>query len=464
MPMHAWLPSIPPPCVDGPSLALLSRTRRGLLAAVSTALVLSACAAPGASVGPVLDVPLSPANAATHVLLADFESQAALTGERVVIPTPAQPKVPGSHVQAWVSSKDKPGDALTIQWKDAWYASLRLELAQPADLRPFLSEGALELDLDATDMAHAGLTFATSCGPDCSRKLSWVVASRAIAGKGWQHLVVPMRCFAHAGDAFDAVSQVFQLDSSGTGEAAIANVRFVAHAAGGLACPDYRTESVTPRPLEQVWSMDGWIPRHEAKLASISEAAAAKRPIDLVFIGDSITEHWERDGKAVWARHYAKYNALDLGFGGDHTENVLWRLQHGEIDGFRPKVAVVMIGTNNTGDRQEDPRTTAAGIRRILDEIRARQPETRILLLAVFPRDQQPTSALRRLNDRVNAIISGDADGRHIFFLDIGAALTNADGTLSRDVMPDLLHPDDKGYDIWATQMEPTLLQLLARP
>jgi hypothetical protein len=95
MPMHAWLPSIPPPCVDGPSLALLSRTRRGLLAAVSTALVLSACAAPGASVGPVLDVPLSPANAATHVLLADFESQAALTGERVVIPTPAQPKVPG---------------------------------------------------------------------------------------------------------------------------------------------------------------------------------------------------------------------------------------------------------------------------------------------------------------------------------------------------------------------------------
>ncbi len=454
---HAWLPSMAP----------LSRTRRGPWAAVATALMLSACAAPrdpAASGAPVLEVPLSPANAATHVLLADFESQAALTGERVAVPRPEQPKVPGSHVEVRVSSRDKPGDALTMQWHDAWYASLRIELARPADLRPFLADGALEFDLDAIDMARSGLTFATSCGPDCSRKLEWVVPSRAIAGKGWQHMVVPMRCFAHDGDPFDAVSQVFQLDSSGTGEAAIANVRFVAHATGGLACPDYRTQSVTPHPLEQVWSMDGWIPRHQDKLASIREAAAARRPIDLVFIGDSITEHWEKEGKAVWARHYARYNALDLGFGGDHTENVLWRLQHGEIDGFTPKVAVVMIGTNNTGHRQEDPRTTAAGVRRILDEIRSRQPDTRILLLAVFPRDEQPTSPLRRLNDRVNAIISGYADGRHIVFLDIGAALTNADGTLSREVMPDLLHPGEKGYDIWARQMEPTLLQLLAQP
>jgi lysophospholipase L1-like esterase len=461
MRIHAPLPSMRPTCVEGPSMAGPSRARQGLLGVAATALVLSACAAPRA---PALDVPLSPANTATHVLLADFESQAALTGERVVVPHPDRPRVPGSHVEARVSSRDKPGDALTMQWKDAWYASLRVELARPADLRPYLAGGALEFDLDAIDMAHSGLTFVTSCGPGCSRKLEWVAPSRAIAGKGWQHMVVPMRCFEHAGDAFDTVSQVFQLDSSGTGEAAIANVRFVEHAAGGLACPDYRTESVTPHPLEQVWSMDGWIPRHEDKLAIIRSAAAAHRPIDLVFIGDSITEHWEKDGRAVWARDYAKYNALDLGFGGDQTENVLWRLQHGEIDGFRPKVAVVMIGTNNTGNRQEDPRTTAAGIRRILDEIRSRQPDTRILLLAVFPRDERPSSPLRRLNDRVNAIISGYADGRHIFFLDIGAALTNADGTLSPDVMPDLLHPDEKGYDIWARQMEPTLLQLLARP
>ena len=441
--------------------------RGRLLLAAVTALALSACAssrAPDTTIADVLAIALSPQQPATHVRLADFENQATLTGERAVVPSPAQPKVPGSHVEVRVSSKDGPGDALTMQWKDAWYASLRIELAKPADLRPFLADGALEFDLDAIDMARAGLTFATSCGPDCSRKLAWVAPSRAIAGRGWQHMVVPMRCFAHDGDPFDAVSQVFWLDSSGTGEAAIANLRLVRHATGGLACPDYRTESVTPHPLEQVWAMDWWIPRHEEKLARIRELAAAHRPVDLVFIGDSITHNWEKDGQAVWARHYAKYNALDLGFGGDHTENVLWRLQHGEIDGIRPKVAVVMIGTNNTGDRLEDPRSTAAGIRRILDEIRRRQPDTRILLLAVFPRDEQPTGAARRLNDRVNAIISGYADGEHVFFLDITRQLTNADGTLSRDVMPDLLHPNEKGYGIWADRMEPTLLQLLARP
>jgi len=430
------------------------------------ALALSACAAPApdASNDDVLAIPLSPRQSSTRVEVADSESHVPMSGDRVVVPLTAQPKVPDSHVEARVSAKDRPGDALTLQWKDAWYASLRIALAHPADLRPFLADGALEFDLDAIDMARAGLTFATSCGPDCTRQLKWIVPSRAIAGQGWQHIVVPMHCFVHEGDRFDAVSQAFLLDSSGTGEAAIANLRFVRHARGGLACPDYRTQSVTPHPLEEVWSMDWWMPRHEEKLARIRELAAAHQPVDLVFIGDSITHNWEKDGQAVWARHYAKYNALDLGFGGDHTENVLWRLEHGEIDGFRAKVAVVMIGTNNTGDRREDPRTTAAGVRRILDEIRRRQPDARILLLAIFPRDEQPSSPLRRLNDQVNAIISGYADGQHVFFLDIDRFLTNPDGALSRDVMPDLLHPNEKGYGIWARQMEPTLLQLLARP
>ena len=422
----------------------------------------SASAAETLSLMPVPDIKAGRPH--WSVTLADFDSSLPMTRGAVVLPRVADPHGPKNHVEAHVSGKRLQHDALTMKWSDAWYANLRFEADRPVDLRPFLADGALELDLDAIDMAQAGLTFVVGCGPDCERKLPWVVRSRALAGKGWQHLSIPMHCFAHAGDDFSAVTRAFRLDSSGTGEAAVANLRFVRHAAGGLACPDYRTESVTPGPLEQVWSMDWWMPRHEEKLARIRELAAAQQAVDLVFIGDSITHNWEKDGKAVWARHYAKYNALDLGFGGDHTENVLWRLEHGEIDGIRPKVAVVMIGTNNTGDRQEDPRTTAAGIRRVLDEIRRRQPGTRILLLAVFPRDEQPTGPLRRLNDRVNAIISTYADGEHVFFLDINRHLTNADGTLSRDVMPDLLHPNEKGYEIWARQMEPTLLQLLARP
>ena len=449
-----------------PAVLCKPRAPRGLVFAGWMLALLWAClgSAWAADTLPLMRAPAAKAGSRWNVRLADFDSNLPMNGDVVVLPRVADPHGADNHVEARVSGKRTRRDALTMKWSDAWYASLRFEAAHAVDLRPFLADGALELDLDAVDMSRAGLTFVVGCGPDCERKLPWVVPSRAIGGKGWQHLTIPMHCFVHEGDDFGAVTRAFRLDSSGTGEAAIANLRFVRHATGGIACPDYRTESVTPRPLEQVWSMDWWIPRHEEKLARIRELGAASQPVDLVFIGDSITHNWEKDGKAVWARHYAQYNALDLGFGGDHTENVLWRLQHGEIDGIRPKVAVVMIGTNNTGDRQEDPRSTAAGIRGILDEIRHRQPDTRILLLAVFPRDEQPTGALRRLNDRVNAIISGYADDEHVFFLDIDPFLTNVDGTLSRDVMPDLLHPNEKGYEIWAERMEPTLLQLLARP
>ena len=404
----------------------------------------------------------------SHITLNDFSTHAELVGEAVAMPRPADPRVAESHVEARYSSRRGPRDALTMQWKDAWYASLRFDLAQPADLRPFLADGALEFDLDVVEMAKGGLTFATSCGNDCERKLAYVVASRALAGKGWQRVAIPMRCFAHAGDDFGAVTLAFALDSSGTGQAAVANVRFVRHAKGTVACPDYRTESVAAKPLEQVWSMDWWIPRHEQKLAEIAALRAAHVEPDVVFVGDSITHNWEKDGQAVWQANYAKYHALDLGFGGDHTENVLWRLRHGELDGYKAKVVVMMIGTNNTGDRLEDPTTTAAGVRRLLDEIRRRQPGAKILLLAVFPRDERPDSPLRRINDRLNQTLATFADDRRVFFLDIGGALMNRDGTLSRDVMPDLLHPDDKGYAIWANQMNPTLQRLLdsgtARP
>ena len=398
------------------------------------------------------------------VELGDFDSHLPLSGDSVVLPKIDKPHGENNHVEVHVSGRRTKRDALTMTWSDAWYASLRFDAAQPVDLRPFLAEGAVEFDLDAVDMAKSGLTFVVGCGADCGRKLPWVGPSRALQGKGWQHLVIPMRCFVHDGDDFSAVTRAFALDSSGAGKAAIADLRFVRHAKGTVACPDYRTESVSPKPLEQVWSMDWWVPRHEQKLAEIAALRAANLQPDVVFVGDSITHNWEKDGKAAWAANYAKYHALDLGFGGDHTENVLWRLQHGELDGYKTRVVVMMIGTNNTGDRMEDPATTAKGVRRLLDEVRRRQPDAKILLLAVFPRDEKPDSPLRRINDRLNSTLATFADDRGVFFLDIDAALANPDGTLSRDVMPDLLHPNEKGYAIWAERMNPTLQRLLDAP
>jgi beta-glucosidase len=124
-------------------------------------------------------------------------------------------------------------------------------------------------------------------------------------------------------------------------------------------------------------------------------------------------------------------------------------------------VAVLMIGTNNTGHRAEQPETTAAGIRHLLGEIRRRLPKAKVLLLAVFPRGGTPDDPLRRINERVNRIIANHADGRTVHFLDINAALLNPAGTLGQDVMPDLLHPNAKGYAIWQREMQPTLQRLM---
>jgi beta-glucosidase len=398
-----------------------------------------------------------------QVSVAGWQDEIGMRGAAVTVPKPANPDMPGSRVSASRSSKVGSDDALTLKWNDAWFASLRLVADKPMDLRSWLPDGTLEFDINAKDMAKGGLTFAMGCGKDCGRKLPYVLPSRALQGKGWQHLSFALQCFARDGNDFSAVTQPFVVDSSGSGELALANVRIVRGGKPNAACPDYRTESVTPVPLTQVWALEWWMPRHEQKLREARELKQAARAPQLVFVGDSITQGWENAGKAVWQRHYAKYNALDLGFGGDHTENVLWRLQHGEVDGLAPKVAVLMIGTNNTGDRQEDPVTTAAGIKRLVEELRTRLPNTKVLLLAVFPRDEKPSSTLRQLNNRVNALIAGHADGRSVFFLDINHALMNPDGTLSKDVLPDLLHLSEKGYGLWAQAMNPTLQKLLSQ-
>jgi len=392
----------------------------------------------------------------------DFEGQKLLDGNSVTVPKPAQPRVPESQVSARRSGKRGPHDALTLQWTKSWIAMLRVEGGPPLDLRPYLGDGTLEFDFKVVEMAHGGVKFKLSCGENCERKVPYLAAAQAMAGQGWKHLAFPLSCFAREGDDFRAVPQPFVLEGTGTGEAAVANVRFVRHGRPNASCPDYRTESVTPGMLVESWSVDWWLPRHQKKLEEIRQHREAGRNVELIFVGDSITQGWENAGGPVWEQHYAKYNAVALGFGGDHTENLLWRLQNGELDGMSPKVAVMMIGTNNTGDRQEDPATTAAGIQRNIDEIRKRLPSTRILLLAIFPREEQPTGVLRRINDSVNARIAGFADGKAVFFLDIGHALTNPDGTLSKDVMPDLLHLSEKGYGIWATGIEPTLTKLLS--
>jgi lysophospholipase L1-like esterase len=213
-------------------------------------------------------------------------------------------------------------------------------------------------------------------------------------------------------------------------------------------------KATSPEPRGDKW----WTNRHAQKMEGLK---AQKGKVDLLMIGDSITHGWEGGGKETWAKFYVHRNAFNIGYSGDRTEHVLWRLANGEVDGISPKAAVIMIGTNNTGHRQDPPEQTAAGIKAIVTDLRKRLPETKLLLLAVFPRDATKEGKLRKINDGINELISKYSDDKNVFYLNINDTFLDDDGNLPKEVMPDLLHPRQKGYAMWAEAMEPTLKKLL---
>ncbi len=390
-----------------------------------------------------------------HITVADLESQQELSDTSVTVPKATNPKVPKSEVTAKLSSKTTNSDAITMHWKEAWRAAITFEGGTPIDAQKYIEHGILSFDINVSDLTKGGLAFKINCGRECERSVPYLLPGRALQGKGWQHLSYSLKCFAREGDDFSGLTQPFGLESSGTGELSIANIKYELTGTPNASCPDYKTVSVTPSMLNEAWSIDWWLPRHEQKLEYIKE-----HKVDLVFIGDSITHGWETGGFNIWNKYYGNRHSLDLGFSGDRTENVLWRLQHGEVAGINPKVVVLLIGTNNTGHRYENPETTAIGIKCNIDELQQRLPNTKILLLAIFPRDEKPDGVMRQINNKVNVIISAYADNKKIFFLDINSKFLGENGVLSKDIMPDFLHPNEKGYEILAKAMEPMLVKL----
>ena len=198
----------------------------------------------------------------------------------------------------------------------------------------------------------------------------------------------------------------------------------------------------------------GWMKRHESFNKRVAEGK-----VDLILIGDSITHGWEGKGKSVWEKFYGKRNAVNLGIGGDRTQHVMWRLDNGNVKEISPKVAVVMIGTNNSGNNS--PEEIADGLAAITKQLRAKLPETKVLLLGIFPRGANKDDGRRKVNEKANAIFKKLADGKDVHYLDIGEKFLESDGTLSRKIMPDLLHLSVEGYTIWAESIEPTLKKLM---
>lgn len=185
---------------------------------------------------------------------------------------------------------------------------------------------------------------------------------------------------------------------------------------------------------------------------------------DFVLIGDSITDAWPGRGKDSYSR-FAPWKPLDLGVSAETTEEVLWRLLNGELDGIHPKVVMIMIGTNNLGHyRSEKPEWVAAGIKKIIETVRAKQPQAKILLLAIFPRGATSTDVTRQRVDEVNKLLPVLADDKNVFFMDIGPKFLDPQGNLPREIMPDLLHPNADGYKIWIEAVRPKLEELMGSP
>lgn len=211
--------------------------------------------------------------------------------------------------------------------------------------------------------------------------------------------------------------------------------------------------AVTPAPRGD----QGWKTRADL----LNQRVKENQDAELLFIGDSITQGWEAPGaKEVWDKYYGKRKAVNIGIGGDRTQHVLYRLQNGNLEGIKPKAAVVMIGTNNSNGEDNSAEQIADGVKAIVKELRTREPQMKILLLAIFPRGENFNPQRGKIT-QVNQLLHKLDDGKNIFFLDIGHRFLEDNGSISAAIMPDYLHLTAKGYELWADAIEPTLATIL---
>ncbi|GJJ04417.1 hypothetical protein RugamoR64_49550 [Duganella rhizosphaerae] len=225
-----------------------------------------------------------------------------------------------------------------------------------------------------------------------------------------------------------------------------------AHAAVDPPC----AIAAAPRTVEYPWmSVARW---HQMLDEQVNRAAQGD--IDVMFVGDSLTEMWP---KAQWEANFGGMKAANFGIGGDHTGNVLWRLQQPAIAGVKPKLVVLMIGVNNINLCNEQPQQVFAGIEAVVARLRAQYPAARILLNAVLPEGRTPDEDGRQRVLALNRMVQTLGDDRTVFFHDYGARFVAPDGTLSAALQPDFLHMSEQGYKVFAAAMRPDIEALLKR-
>jgi len=206
----------------------------------------------------------------------------------------------------------------------------------------------------------------------------------------------------------------------------------------------------------------GWTQRHEEFVA-----IARQGGVEVLFLGDSITDFWRNRGKKIWDENYAPLHAANFGISADRTQHVLWRMQNGELDGINPKVIVLLIGTNNTGvETNGAPRNTTAeaiqGVTQVVHTLQTKLPGSKVLLLGIFPRaDAKGPPPASGVIPQINAALAKLDDGKLVRFVDFGAKFLGPDGQVAKELFPDLLHPNEKGYAIWADAIRAPLAEMM---
>lgn len=337
-------------------------------------------------------------------------------------------------VRAW-ARWDWKGDVLRGKWSEPW-----LTVPDPTCMASLIRH------------PHGELIFSNP--NSTSRRVALTIRSSTDDGKTWS-----------AGRLLDAGGAMYSCltvlrdgrigvlyEGSDGGGLVFARfpLEWVQEGASGPTVPEARTETTGK------WAW--WPARHADKVA---ESKAGRG--EVMFLGDSITQGWETTGKAAWDEHFAPRKAANYGFSGDSTQHVLWRLHHGELDDFKPKAVVLHIGTNNSRHGDHTPEQIAAGIRAIVETLTTNSPTTKVLLLAILPRGADANDPWRRKCEAVNALLPALADGERVHFANVNAAFLAQDGTLSKELAPDLLHLSAKGYALWADAIAAHLTPLLKR-
>ncbi len=347
------------------------------------------------------------------------------------------------------ADKDVQEDALEFTFKDVWSSGMYIASGS-MDLTDYMQEGTLEVDIRVDAIQNGTLSLSVNCQPYCHQHYplrDWALEHE---GKGWQHLSIPLSCLVEEGTDIANVTRGLDVNTGGAGTVAIANVQIKRQGEPNMSCVPRDSYATTPGVLNEHWAVSWWMPRHLAKVKQAQQGTA-----DLVMIGDSITNGWEDVGKDVWQKYFGDIDTLNLGFSGDRTENVIWRLQNDALKGVSPDLAVIMIGTNNTGHRLDSPEAIRNGVSVIIDELQKQTPDTKVLLLAIFPRSATPEDELRQNNSKTNILLEQLAQQKGVMFDSFNQAFLTEDGTLTTEIMPDLLHPKQKGYEIWAKQLKP---------